>query len=178
MNTKLASVPTSWAGLEKSAMAFKNKHHTAVGIAVPDGQPNGDAYHMYPFLSGLGGYIFGRNAAGNLQKCNVGVASPSLLSHANLIDKWNKEGLISSSVDYGTAKDLFTKGKVPYWITGPWETSNLETKSLNAAFGHFKIIQVPKIVKASVPFLGLQGASITKYAASARRRRGDGGLRR
>ena len=166
VNTKLAKIPTTWAGLEKAAMAFKKAHHTAVGIAVPDGQPNGDAYHMYPFLSGLGGYVFGRNAAGLLQKCNVGVASPMFLANAGKIDKWNTEGLISSNVDYGTAKDLFMKGKVPYWITGPWESSSLMDKSLNAAFGHFKIVQVPKIAKSSVPFLGIQGASISKYAAT------------
>jgi arabinogalactan oligomer / maltooligosaccharide transport system substrate-binding protein len=166
VNTKLAPVPTTWAMLESKAMAFKKAHHLAVGIAVPDGQPNGDAYHMYPFLSGLGGYIFARNSAGLLQKCNVGVASPALLSHAGTINKWNAEGLISSSVDYGTAKDLFMKGKIPYWITGPWESSNLKDPKLNAAYGHFKIVQVPKIFKAAVPFLGLQGASITKYAAA------------
>lgn len=166
VNTKLAPVPTSWAMLESKAMAFKKAHHTAVGIAVPDGQPNGDAYHMYPFLSGLGGYIFHRNAAGLLQKCNVGVASPTLLANAAKINKWNSEGLIRSSVDYGTAKDLFLKGKVPYWITGPWESSSLKDKSLNAAFGHFKIVQVPKIVKSAVPFLGLQGVSISKYAGT------------
>lgn len=164
VNTKLAKIPTSWAALEKAAVAWKKKHHTAVGIAVPDGQPNGDAYHMYPFLSGLGGFIFARNAAGLLQPCKVGVASPSVMSHASMIDKWNKEGLINSNVDYGTAKDLFMKGKVPYWITGPWESSSLTDKSLNAAFGHFKIIQIPKIVKSAVPFLGIQGASISKYA--------------
>jgi arabinogalactan oligomer/maltooligosaccharide transport system substrate-binding protein len=164
VNTKLAKVPTTWAALEKAAMAWKKKHHTAVGIAVPDGQPNGDAYHMYPFLSGLGGYIFGRNSAGNLQACNIGVASPTLLSHAATVDKWNKEGLISSTVDYGTAKTLFETGKVPFWITGPWESSSLTDPKTDVAAGHFKIIQVPKIYKNAVPFLGLQGASMTKYA--------------
>ena len=70
------------------------------------------------------------------------------------------------------------KGKVPYWITGPWETSSLTDKNLDAAYGHFKIIQVPKIFKSSVPFLGIQGASISKFAADARRRHDRGGLRR
>lgn len=166
VNTKLAPVPTSWTALETNAVKFKKAHHTVVGIAVPDGQPNGDAYHHFPFLTGLGGYVFGRNAAGLLQKCNVGVASPALLSHASTIDKWNTEGLFGRSVGYDNAKALFLQGKVPYWITGPWESSNLKDPKIDAAAGHFKIIQVPKIFKASVPFLGLQGASITKYAAT------------
>ena len=36
-----------------------------LAIAVQQGA-NGDAYHMYPFFSGLGGYVFGTNKAGNL----------------------------------------------------------------------------------------------------------------
>jgi len=166
VNTKLAKVPTTWAGLEKAALAFKKAHHTAVGIAVPDGQPDGDPYHMYPFFSGLGGYIFGKTASGNLNKCAIGVANPTFLSHASTIDKWNKEGLVSSTVGYDNAKNLFLTGKLPYWITGPWESSNLTDPKINAAAGHFKIVRVPMIYKSAVPFLGIQGASITKYAGT------------
>ena len=54
---------------------------------------------MYPFFSGLGGYVFGANKAGNLDPSNIGVASKAFLKNAALIDKWNKEGLINSKVD-------------------------------------------------------------------------------
>jgi arabinogalactan oligomer / maltooligosaccharide transport system substrate-binding protein len=160
VNTKEVPVPKTFGALVSSALAWKKKHNTPVGIAVPDGQPNGDAYHMYPFLSGLGGYIFGRNQAGNLNACDIGVASSALISNAGKIDTWNDQGLISSKVDYGTAKDLFMKGTVPFWITGPWESQSLTQSGLK-----FSIIQVPKIVSSAVPFLGVQGASITKYAS-------------
>ena len=59
----------------------------------------GDAYHMYPFFSGLGGYVFGTNKAGNLDPSDIGVANPKFLKNAPLIDKWNKEGLIRSQVN-------------------------------------------------------------------------------
>ncbi len=55
VNTKLAKVPTSFAQLEKEAIAFKHKGSGNLAIAVPQGS-GGDAYHMYPFFSGLGGY--------------------------------------------------------------------------------------------------------------------------
>ena len=64
-NTKLAKVPKTWAQLQTQALAFKKKTSGNVGIAVQQGA-NGDAYHMYPFFSGLCGYIFGTNTAGNL----------------------------------------------------------------------------------------------------------------
>ena len=55
-----AKVPKTWAELERSALAFKKKKSGNLAIAVQQGA-NGDAYHMYPFFAGLGGYIFGTN---------------------------------------------------------------------------------------------------------------------
>src|SRR5262249_11919304 len=123
-NTKLAKVPTSFADLERQALAVKKKTKAQVGLAVQQGS-GGDAYHMYPFFSGLGGYIFGTNKAGNLDPSDIGVANPKFLKNASLIDKWNKEGLIRSQVAWDTARDLFTKGKVAYYVTGPWFVSDI-----------------------------------------------------
>ena len=65
---------------------------------------------MYPFFSGLGGYIFGTNKAGNLDPSDIGVANPKFLKNATLIDKWNKEGLINSKIDGSTAQNAFLEG--------------------------------------------------------------------
>ena len=77
VNTRLAKVPKTWAQLEKAALAFKRKSPDNLGIAVPQGSA-GDAYHMYPFFSGLGGYVFGHTKNGALQaqqarRCQHGV---------------------------------------------------------------------------------------------------------
>ena len=120
VNTKLAKVPTSFAQLEKEALAVKKAKHQTFGIAVQQGS-GGDAYHMYPFFSGLGGYVFGTNKAGNLNPNDIGVASPLFLKNAHLIDKWNKEGLISSKVDGGAAQNAFLKGQTAFWVTGTVE---------------------------------------------------------
>jgi arabinogalactan oligomer/maltooligosaccharide transport system substrate-binding protein len=114
---------------------------------------------MYPFFSGLGGYVFGTNKAGNLDPSDIGIASPTLLKNAGLINKWNKEGLISSKVDGATAQNAFLKGQAAFWITGPWNADTLKKSGLK-----FKVIQMPAIVKPSVPFLGVQGFMVTKFA--------------
>jgi arabinogalactan oligomer / maltooligosaccharide transport system substrate-binding protein len=158
VNTALAKVPTTFAQLESEALAFKKKASGNIAIAVPQGS-GGDPYHMYPFFSGLGGYIFGRNHAGNLDPSNIGVANKTFLSNSALIDKWNKEGLINSKVDYNTAKNAFLKKQAAFWITGPWESDTLKSSGLK-----FKIVQLPKIKFQSVPFLGVQGMMVTKYA--------------
>jgi len=158
VNTGLVKVPKTFAQLEKSALAFKKKSADNIAIAVPQGAA-GDAYHMYPFFSGLCGYVFARTKSGALNAHKIGVANPRFLKNASLIDKWNREGLINSKVDYGTAKDAFLKNKAAFWITGPWESDTLKTSGKK-----FRIIQVPKIKCNAVPFLGVQGFMVTKYA--------------
>ena len=158
VNTALEKIPTTFAQLEQEALAFKHKHSGNLAIAVQQGS-GGDAYHMYPFFSGLGGYIFGTNSAGNLDPSNIGVANKAFLKNAKLIDKWNKEGLINSAVDGSTAQNAFIKKQAAFWVTGPWNSQLLEQSGLK-----FKVIQVPAIVNASVPFLGVQGFMVTKYA--------------
>jgi maltose-binding protein MalE len=160
-NTKLAKAPKTFADMEKQALAAKKKTKAQVGISVQQGQ--GDAYHMYPFFSGLGGYVFGTNRAGNLDPSDIGVASPRFLRNAPLIDKWNKEALIRSQVNDSIAKDLFLKGKTAYWITGPWFLADIRKAGLK-----YQVSAFPQIVPGikSVPFLGVQGFMVTKYAAA------------
>src|SRR5206468_4283836 len=110
VNTKLVKVPKTFKQLETEALAYKKKAHQTFGIALQQGT-NGDAYHMYPFFSGLGGYIFGTNKAGNLDPSDIGVANPTFLKNAPLIDKWNKEGLINSKLDSSAAQNASLKGQ-------------------------------------------------------------------
>jgi arabinogalactan oligomer / maltooligosaccharide transport system substrate-binding protein len=160
VNTSLAKVPKTFAQLEREALAYKRKAAGNIAIAVPQGS-GGDAYHMYPFFSGLCGYVFGKTRSGALNPHNLGVANPKFLKNSSLIDKWNNEGLIDSKVDYGTAKNAWLNKKAAFWITGPWETASLQSSGIP-----FRIIQVPKIKCRSVPFLGVQGFYVTKFAAS------------
>jgi arabinogalactan oligomer/maltooligosaccharide transport system substrate-binding protein len=160
VNTKLVKVPKTWAQVESSALAIKKKNKLGFGVCVQQGS-GADAYHMFPFFSGLGGYIFGRNKAGNLDPSDIGVANPKFLKSASLIDKWNKEGLINSKADYSTCNSAFTKGKAPYWVTGPWAVADIKKAGIP-----FKVIQIPKIVDRAVPFLGVNGVEVTKYAAA------------
>jgi arabinogalactan oligomer / maltooligosaccharide transport system substrate-binding protein len=160
VNTSLVKIPKTFAQLEKSALAFKRRASGNVAIAVPQGA-NGDAYHMYPFFSGLCGYVFGTTRSGALNPHKLGVANPRFLKNAKLIDKWNREGLIDSKIAYGDAKNAFLNKKAAFWITGPWETSSLQQSGIK-----FRVVQVPRIKCRSVPFLGVQGMFVTKYSAN------------
>jgi maltose-binding protein MalE len=160
-NTKLAKVPKTFADLERQALKAKKKTKAQVGLAVQQGA-TGDAYHMYPFFSGLGGYIFGTNRAGNLDPSDIGVANAKFLKNASAIDRWNKTGLIRSQVSGDIARDLFTKGKVAYYVTGPWFLGDVQKSGVKYAISAFPAI-VPGL--KATPFLGVQGFMVTKFSS-------------
>lgn len=161
-NTKLVpTAPANFTELSTQALALKKAGKVTVPFAVPQGA-NGDAYHMYPLFSGLGGYVFGVTPSGSLNVRNVGLDNPTFRKNQAIIDGWNKSGLINSKVDYGIAKTAFTTGKSPFWITGPWELDAIKALPFKV-----RITAVPQIVPGltPVPFLGAQGGMVTKYAA-------------
>jgi arabinogalactan oligomer/maltooligosaccharide transport system substrate-binding protein len=160
VNLKLAHAPKSFDDLKAQALKFQKKAAGNIGLAVPQGA-NGDAYHMYPFFSGLCGYIFGKNRAGNLDPSDIGVANPKFLKNAGLVDSWNASGFLNSKIDYGIGKDAFLKGKAAFWITGPWESDTLKQSGLK-----YTITGFPAIKCKSVPFLGAQGFFVTKFATA------------
>ena len=171
-NALIKKNPTTFAQLEATGLAAKKKllaagKKDALALAVQQGA-NGDAYHMYPLFSGLGGYVFGSNGHGGLDQYNVGVANKKFLKNAPLIAKWNKEGLIRSSVDGGIAQNSFSAGHAAYWITGPWQnTKNAQGHStLGDLKFKYSIIALPTIVKGITPrpFSGVQGFYVTKFA--------------
>jgi maltose-binding protein MalE len=161
-NTRLAKVPRSFADLERQALAVKKRTKAQVGLAVQQGS-GGDAFHMYPFFSGLGGYVFGTNKAGNLDPSDIGVANAKFLKNAALIDKWNKSGLVRSQVGADQAKSLFLTGKVAYYVTGPWFVSDIKKAGIRYSISAF-----PQIVSGikSAPFLGVQGFMVTKFSST------------
>jgi arabinogalactan oligomer/maltooligosaccharide transport system substrate-binding protein len=153
--------PVTWDQLSTQALALKKAGKVTVPFAVPQGA-NGDAYHMYPLFSGLGGYIFATNPSGSVNPKKVGIDNPTFRKNANIINEWNKTGLINSKVDYGIAKDAFVAGKAPFWITGPWEIDG----TIKKLPFRYRITAVPEIVEGitPVPFLGAQGFMVTKFA--------------
>jgi len=150
-------VPKTFAEFENASKAFLKKNKTAkFALAVAPG----DAYHMYPFFSGLGGYIFG-GTSGNWNVNDVGVANSKFLKNAPLIDKWYAQKIINANCTGDTALAAFTSNKAPFYITGPWNLDKIRLKNVN-----YEISAVPTIIKGikPVPFYGVQGVMMTKWA--------------
>jgi arabinogalactan oligomer / maltooligosaccharide transport system substrate-binding protein len=160
-NKKLVPVaPKTFDELSKMALALKKAGKVTVPFAVQQGS-GGDAYHMEPLFTGLGGYVFGQNPNGSFNPKNVGLYNPTFAKNAHMIDEWNASGLISSAVTADVAKNAFLSGKAPFWITGPWFAPDLSKVKFP-----YTITKVPTIVPGinPMPFGGAQGAWVTKWA--------------
>ncbi|MBX3083440.1 MAG: maltose ABC transporter substrate-binding protein [Anaerolineae bacterium] len=124
------------------------------GIAIPQ-----DSYHTYPIFSSYGGYIFGKDKDGNLNPEDVGVDSPGFIKGAEELDKLVKDKVFNSAVNYGEASDLFKKGRLAMWVTGPWELNNMRASGIN-----YGVAKIPAFDGPARPFLGVQGFMVSKYA--------------
>ncbi len=149
-----------------STRLMKN-NKTSSGVAVGQGG-NGNAYNMFPFFSGLGGYVFGKDDKGNANTADVGIANPAFLGNSTQIKDWNAAGVIDSSLNTQEAKDAFAAGKAPFWITGPWDLNAV----IALPFG-YRITSVPGMVsgKSPAPLLGMKGFMVTIYAQAHQMRK-------
>jgi len=152
--------PKNFTALTKVARQLVSSGKADVGIAVGQSETGG-AYFLNPLFSGLGGYVFGKNAAGSLDPNNVGVANPTFLAQAPKIDKWNSQGLLKSSLDLNAAQAAFVAGRAPFWLTGQWSRSVLTSLTFR-----YRISAVPAIVDGTptAPFLGIRGFMVTTFA--------------
>ena len=157
--------PKTFDELSKMALAVKKSGKATVALDIQQGA-GGDAYHMYPLFSGLGGYIFGKTASGAYNTNDIGVFNKTFAANAKMIDEWNRTGLISSKVDADIAKSTFLAGKSPFWITGPWNLSDIKDPA-KSKVTKYRITAVPPIVAGQrpVPFIGAQGVMLTSFAA-------------
>ena len=109
----------------------KDKKATNI-MALQVGQ-KGDAYHIYPLFTSGGGSFFGTTSTGDPDGTNVTVDSPeSIAAGQKLFDLGEKGvGALKRSVDDKNAIPLFTGGKTPFLVSGPWAIADIEKAKVN-----------------------------------------------
>lgn len=124
------------------------------GIAIPQ-----DAYHTYPIFTTFGGAVFGLDKDGNYDAQQVGLDGEGFLKGAKFLDKLVKDKVFNASVGYGEGSDLFQKGKLAMWVTGPWELGNLKKSGVKYA-----VAPIPQADQPASPFIGVQGFMVSKFS--------------
>ncbi len=124
-------------------------------MALQVGQ-KGDAYHIYPLFTSGGGSFFGTTATGDPDGSNVTVDSAeSIAAGQKLFDLGEKGvGALKRSVDDKNAIPLFTGGKTPFLVSGPWAIADITKSGVN-----YDVCAIPAFAdgKPASPFIGVNG---------------------
>ena len=112
----VAEPPATWEELLALARKLTDPTAPQYGFVVQSPDP----YHSFPFISALGGYIFGKTPEGALEPCDVGLDNAGAVAGAELLDALFEEGLVPAGLDWNTWTGLFSEGRIAMVITGPW----------------------------------------------------------
>jgi maltose/maltodextrin transport system substrate-binding protein len=116
-----------------------------------------NTYFTWPLLAADGGFVFAKDAKGDLDPNKVGVNSPGALKGAEELDKLIKTGVMPKGASYSDMEAGFNKGNVAMMITGPWAWDNIKKSGIN-----FGVAPVPGVGgKLGKPFVGVLGCMIT-----------------
>ncbi len=159
-NTDLvAEAPTAFEDLG----ALCEAAGTDVCVGIPGGGDGADAYHNYPFVSALGGYIFAYDADSGYDPSDVGLDSDASIAGVEFLAEQVAAGVIEPT-NYDNAKNLFLEGQAPFWITGPWERATLEGQDAV----NWAVTKLPTIGGQSpAPFVGSQGFFLSAFSENA-----------
>ncbi|HUL92255.1 MAG TPA: maltose/maltodextrin ABC transporter substrate-binding protein MalE [Burkholderiales bacterium] len=115
-----------------------------------------NTYFTWPILAAGGGYVFGRDAKGELDPTKVGVNSPGAIKGAELLASMIKNGQMPKGSGYAEMEAAFHKGDVAMMITGPWAWDNLKKSNID-----FGVAPIPDVGgKPAKPFVGVLGCMI------------------
>ncbi|MDO9072188.1 MAG: maltose/maltodextrin ABC transporter substrate-binding protein MalE [Rubrivivax sp.] len=115
-----------------------------------------NSFFSWPLLAGPGGYIFGRNAAGDLDIKDIGINNAGALQGALMLDRMVKDGHMPKGARYAEMEGAFAKGNVAMMINGPWAWDNARKVGID-----FGVAPIPSIAgKPGKPFVGVLGCMI------------------
>jgi arabinogalactan oligomer/maltooligosaccharide transport system substrate-binding protein len=143
---------------EGEAAVKAGKVDSALNLPVGE---NGDAYHMEPILTSLGGYIFGTGSDGGYNPEDVGIGKPGSIAAAKKIAELAKAKVLRSSISGDNSIALFTSGKAAFLVSGPWALPDVQKSDVKYA-----IQPVPGFAggEPAQPFMGAQAFMVAAGA--------------
>jgi arabinogalactan oligomer / maltooligosaccharide transport system substrate-binding protein len=134
------------------AVVDAGEAESALNLPVGD---VGDAYHMQPLLTSMGGYVFGQNPQGDYDPADLGLDSEGAIAAAQKIAELGESGsgVLRRSISGDNSIALFTDGQAPFLVSGPWALADVDA----AGFG-YEIPPIPGFAGAepAKPFMGAQ----------------------
>ena len=115
------------------------------------------SFFTWPMLAGPGGFVFGRNAQGELDPKQVGVNTAGALAGAQMLDRLVKDGHMPKGARYAEMEGAFARGQVAMMINGPWAWDNVRKVGID-----FGVAPIPSVNgKPSKSFVGVLGCMVS-----------------
>ncbi len=115
------------------------------------------SFFTWPLLAGAGGFIFKRNAAGELDPTVVGVNNAGALAGAQMLARLIEGGHMPRGARYAEMEAGFARGEVAMMITGPWAWDNARKAKID-----FSVEPIPAVIagQPTKPFVGVLGCMV------------------
>ncbi len=123
----------------------------------------GDPYHFYPIQTAFGGYVFGKDTAGNWDRGDIGVGNAGSTAAFQWLDQMYDAGALDrgENVTYDAVAAAFQSGDAAMIIGGPWMLAGLRS-----ADAPYKVAPLPAGPEGQAkPFLSIQGFMISATSA-------------
>jgi maltose/maltodextrin transport system substrate-binding protein/arabinogalactan oligomer/maltooligosaccharide transport system substrate-binding protein len=156
-NTELVETPpTTWDEVRTLSEEIVASGAAKYGYIRQDGDP----YHFFPIQTAFGGYVFGRDEAGNYLADDLGIDSEGAIAAAQWYQGMVEAGLQPDGVDYDVMHNLFESGDAAMIITGPWALERIR----NSGVPYAATVFPAGPAGAGKPFFGAQGFMISAYS--------------
>jgi len=118
----------------------------------------GQNFFSWALIAGGGGYVFGRDAKGNLDPTVTGVNSEGAVLGASVLHRLIQGGHMPPGAKYSDMESQFASGRTAMMINGPWAWDNVKKAKID-----FGVTTIPAVApgKPSRPFVGVLGCMIT-----------------
>lgn len=161
-NKKLlpGGLPKTWNEFISTAQRLTNAERQQFGfLAEIENQ-----YNMHGLYYSFGGYVFGKNKDGSLNTKDIGLDNTGADKAGQLINdlRYKYKLIPEGAADGGLIKDLFIKGQLAMWLTGPWSMADVKKAGVDYGIG-----LLPRPAGASrnwSPFIGIRGVVLNAYS--------------
>src|SRR5690606_20381582 len=154
-NTDLApQAPRTIEEMVETGRRLRDEGETSEILCLQVGE-QGDVYHIYPFYTSGGGYLFGTTADGSLDPDDLGVGTEGSKAAFEKIRELGEAGVgaLKRSISGDNAIPLFVEGECAFLVSGPWAVNDIRTAGIP-----YDISPVPGFADGEVaqPFVGAQ----------------------
>ncbi|WP_314066596.1 extracellular solute-binding protein [uncultured Vagococcus sp.] len=125
-------------------------------------------YYAQGVMSGYGGYVFGKDAEGNYDPSDIGLANKGAIEGAEYIQSFYEAGVLPTGLigeqGINVLDSLFTEGKAAAVISGPWNIEPYKEAGIDYGVTALPLLGNGKPMSS---FIGVKSYNVSSYSKEA-----------